>query len=758
MFEGIGAELVWDGGSEINIPEKMGAPRPGQMEGTSAERLTELAGRVCYDSMGSKQSRNSAEYIEHILQVGHYSIAEHYNVTLLIESHSASFQHILSAVMLNRPGTWTELTLHGGRVTLNCRTAMEFDRWTKVLAENWSDYPVHLAAQVGALIRDRFHELAPRLVKKPHPAETSAAGTQLQIKTVMEVEPRSDAERWITIYTYGSRGFCYDSDTEVLTEDGWIRWPEIVGSEKFATLNMKTEELEYQEASAVVHEPYHGEMVRIVSQCVDLLVTPNHRMVIRKHDTRAAGRGEEPLDILRAGDLGGRRVKFKRTANWTGEAPETFAIPDVVVEAPVSNQTGPCGTRTVVCSGREVRALPFARMIGWWLAEGSLDHTPGSGYSVVISQSENSPHWEDLTRCVEEAGFTYSINRSSTCPQMRINGGRALYDFLSPFRGAASKAVPDDIKKWGPAYQRELILGFLAGDGSRSSDNHAGEGHTISRQLADDLQEAALKAGWSATIRISDRTGQSGGTVNGVEITHRHPVYVVGFGRKRGSEPLINHGGKRHESREHYSGMIHCVTVPNGTLYVRRNGKPCWSGNSHELVRHGDYTAISQRSTRYCEESESPWTIHPLIQGYLKDEKNALAVNRAHGQQLVNDTIAKCRHAYKWWVDVLVPYVADRIKDDPYAKTTARKQARGAARGFLGNALETEIVFSANIMQWRHILRMRAAQAADGEIRVAACAALGAIKKSRYGDRLSDLELVEAGDGTGLMLSDGGAA
>jgi hypothetical protein len=31
---------------------------------------------------------------------------------------------------------------------------------------------------------------------------------------------------------------------------------------------------------------------------------------------------------------------------------------------------------------------------------------------------------------------------------------------------------------------------------------------------------------------------------------------------------------------EHYSGTIHCVTVPNGVVYVRRNGKPAWCGNS----------------------------------------------------------------------------------------------------------------------------------------------------------------------------------
>jgi len=35
-----------------------------------------------------------------------------------------------------------------------------------------------------------------------------------------------------------------------------------------------------------------------------------------------------------------------------------------------------------------------------------------------------------------------------------------------------------------------------------------------------------------------------------------------------------------------YDGMIYCATVPNGTLYCRRNGYPFWSGNSsYQIVR-----------------------------------------------------------------------------------------------------------------------------------------------------------------------------
>src|SRR5271167_2851363 len=34
-----------------------------------------------------------------------------------------------------------------------------------------------------------------------------------------------------------SRVFCYDAETEVLTQDGWKAWPEVDGTEVFATVN-----------------------------------------------------------------------------------------------------------------------------------------------------------------------------------------------------------------------------------------------------------------------------------------------------------------------------------------------------------------------------------------------------------------------------------------------------------------------------------------------------------------------------------------
>ena len=53
------------------------------------------------------------------------------------------------------------------------------------------------------------------------------------------------------------------------------------------------------------------------------------------------------------------------------------------------------------------------------------------------------------------------------------------------------------------------------------------------------------------------------------------------------NNPLVNkninsqNGDNRCDNFIHYQGKVYCCTLPNeGILYVRRNGKPCWCGNS----------------------------------------------------------------------------------------------------------------------------------------------------------------------------------
>jgi thymidylate synthase (FAD) len=159
-------------------------------------------------------------------------------------------------------------------------------------------------------------------------------------------------------------------------------------------------------------------------------------------------------------------------------------------------------------------------------------------------------------------------------------------------------------------------------------------------------------------------------------------------------------------------------------------GSRAWS---HEQVRHR--MQMSQRSARFCDESESPWHMHPLLAQDAQSRVLFTAIEKAS------------KRAYN--------IVVDRLQADMMNKgldaLSARKQARGAARGMLGNALETQMIFTASLNEWLHIFRQRLNDAADAEIRVI-LSELYPQMVDRFPVLGHGLELQPARDGFGMVL------
>lgn len=150
------------------------------------------------------------------------------------------------------------------------------------------------------------------------------------------------------------------------------------------------------------------------------------------------------------------------------------------------------------------------------------------------------------------------------------------------------------------------------------------------------------------------------------------------------------------------SRLVKPAHVNEVWVSVYMEGSRCWS---HELVRHGDWTGISQRSTRYVDEDETPVYVHPLMQEYI-DEYD-LDADREYDEH-----VERSKQLYRKYVDRLEAYLVGKGEPKDYA----RKQARGAARFFLPMGLGTKMVFSASLAQWSHIFGMRCNRFADGEI------------------------------------------
>lgn len=137
-------------------------------------------------------------------------------------------------------------------------------------------------------------------------------------------------------------------------------------------------------------------------------------------------------------------------------------------------------------------------------------------------------------------------------------------------------------------------------------------------------------------------------------------------------------------------------------------------GLTHELIRHRSISP-SQRSTRYVDEGETAWSWHPLM---TLTDSNVMMRGEARAQVDYSDT---------------VNFLEKKQIDQGIDKFTARKQARGAARGFLGTALSTELVITDSVANWRNIfIKQRMVEAADMEICQLACLILRDLQKQGY--------------------------
>jgi thymidylate synthase (FAD) len=170
-------------------------------------------------------------------------------------------------------------------------------------------------------------------------------------------------------------------------------------------------------------------------------------------------------------------------------------------------------------------------------------------------------------------------------------------------------------------------------------------------------------------------------------------------------------------------------------------------GFANELVRHRVGVAISQRSTRYVDEHDSPWAVHPVLQAWL-DDPAVSPQDKEKFQGSLEVVLTDCRQLYSMVVDFLEPWLKARA---PAEKLGARKQARGAARGYLGNALETSMIWSANLRTLLHVFAQRGAIFADAEARLFATRVLAVVRAEapNYFDHLS---VAPSPDGVGEIV------
>lgn len=81
-------------------------------------------------------------------------------------------------------------------------------------------------------------------------------------------------------YQTGGLG-CYDSNTRLFTTKGFKEWDQIKLGDLVYSLN-KNEELEILPVKKILIAPYKGHMIKLKTQTIDLLLTPDHKVFYKK--------------------------------------------------------------------------------------------------------------------------------------------------------------------------------------------------------------------------------------------------------------------------------------------------------------------------------------------------------------------------------------------------------------------------------------------------------------------------------------------
>jgi len=339
-------------------------------------------------------------------------------------------------------------------------------------------------------------------------------------------------------------GYCATADTEVLTEKGWVPYPDYNWTDLLATVNPLTHRLEFQQPFEKHVYEYDGEMIYSTNRRLDFGVTPDHQMYVRKWD-EAKRTLSDRYSFVRAADLGWYAGLLAAPSGWLGTEL-------VEVEVP---------------GDRRYDGDDFFAMLGLVVSDGFAASYPRSG-DLVSFASFRPECREAIVALAARAGFREQPSRPGVWNRW---GANALVQWLfaNCYTGGGRKAhhkrIPDVVKC---ASTRQIKL-FLQWFDDRSRDGRSF--YSVSKRLIDDLQELHLRIGRRGTI------------------TKRPPRQSVFDGktiRSSGEYTLtvaemdnLCLDRKKHVETDRYKGLVYCAAVPNHTLLTRRNGSILISSN-----------------------------------------------------------------------------------------------------------------------------------------------------------------------------------
>jgi len=340
----------------------------------------------------------------------------------------------------------------------------------------------------------------------------------------------------------GERGHygCYSADTEVLTDSGWVFWPDVKSYHRLAAVQPKQGLITFETPSSiqVVDFAEGDHLYEVSSQKINFAVTLDHRMVV---STR------------------------KSNGSWTDW--ETKPASEVIEKSVRYMLAGTLVGRSIPLDFPNVDPIAVFKLAGFFFGDGCR------------SKNENPTTVRFRLRKKRKIDYLHSLGfdvKAGKGDCFTVNEPQLACWINKHFSSLTGKVIPSFIMHLPRHLFDAFTDGLMNSDGSLKRNTWCYD--SKEKESLDILQAAFHLNGCLASLSLNNPNTGVGHENHApcwrLHISSGNPVARSEFnqlGRTRGQSGLVS-----------YSGKVYCATVSTGALLVRRNGKPIVLGNCLE--------------------------------------------------------------------------------------------------------------------------------------------------------------------------------
>ena len=406
-----------------------------------------------------------------------------------------------------------------------------------------------------------------------------------------------------SVYDQGQIGSCHDDLTEILTEHGWVNFPELTPDFKLASVDPKTKAIIFEYPSRIIALPYSGIMIKGKHQSLDFMVTPDHNMLVRTWNESKRTLNED-FELLPAKNLGWYSGLLGNIENSGTIQQTVYILPEVSHKH---------------ASGRGNKEIPintWLEFLGIYLAEGTLLKDKKNKYKIQLAASKS-----------REKEFIKAVLNSMNQHYLELKDrftfqNKQLYMAMESLNlfgvKAPQKFVPEFVFGLSGEQIKHFLLGHFMGDGSEQ--NGTKTYYSSSKQLVEDIQRLLFLSG--SLSGMSERPTRTSTMRDGRVIVGKYPEYSV----RQLKTNKLSIDKKVNIKEEFYNGIVYCAEVPTyHTLVTRRKGKILISGNctANAIAADCEFNHMKQGEDSFMPARLGIYYLERQLEGTINEDSGA---------------------------------------------------------------------------------------------------------------------------------------